>query len=68
MKETTFPKPPISIRAEGRLIFSEIEFIECTPVVFADLNSYEILIGQPIDEQDFCGKLCHGDLKVAPFN
>jgi hypothetical protein len=61
-------KPTISIRAEGRLIFSEIEFIECTPVVFADLNGYEILIGQPIDEQDFCGKLCHGDFKVAPFN
>ena len=43
-------KPTIAIRAEVRLIFSEIEFIECTSMVFADLNGYEILIGQPIDE------------------
>ena len=43
-------KPNIAIEAEVRLIFSEIEFIECTSVVFADLNGYEILIGQPIDK------------------
>ena len=43
-------KPTIAIRAEVRLIFSEIEFIECTSMVFADLNGYEILIGQPIDK------------------
>jgi hypothetical protein len=43
-------KPTIAIGAEVRLIFSEIEFIECTSVVFADLDAYEILIGQPIDK------------------
>ena len=43
-------KPTIAIRAEVRLIFSEIEFIECTSTVFANLNGYEILIGQPIDK------------------
>ena len=31
-------KPTIAIRAEVRLIFSEIEFIECTSMVFTDLN------------------------------
>jgi hypothetical protein len=43
-------KPTIAIGAEVRLIFSEIEFIECTSVIFADLNGYEILISQPIDK------------------
>ena len=31
-------KPTIAIRAEVRLIFSEIQFIECTSMVFTDLN------------------------------
>ncbi len=31
-------KPTIPIRAEVRLIFSEIEFIERTSMVFTDLN------------------------------
>src|SRR3984893_5816742 len=43
-------KPTIAIRAEVRLIFSEIESIECTSMVCAALNGYEILIGQPIDK------------------
>ena len=46
-------KPTIAIGAEVRLIFSEIEFIECISAVFANLNGYEILIGQPIDKWDF---------------
>jgi hypothetical protein len=36
-------KPTIAIRAEVRLIFSEIQFIECTSMVFANLNGNEIL-------------------------
>ena len=43
-------KPTIAIRSEVRLFFPEIEFIEFASVVFADLNSYEVLIGQPIDK------------------
>ena len=55
-------KPTITIGAEVRLIFSEIEFIECTSLILANLNGYEILIGQPIDDQDFRGKSCHLEL------
>jgi hypothetical protein len=43
-------KPTIAIRAQVRLFFPEIEFIELTSVVFANLHGYEILIGQPIDD------------------
>jgi hypothetical protein len=43
-------KPTIAIAAKVRLIVSEIEFVECAFVVFADLNSYKILICQPIDK------------------
>ncbi len=42
-------KPTIAISAEVRLFFPEIEFIEFTSVVFANLHGYEILTGQPID-------------------
>jgi hypothetical protein len=43
-------KPTIAIRAEARLLFSKIEFVEFTSVVFANLHGYDILIGQPIDD------------------
>jgi hypothetical protein len=43
-------KPTIAIRAEVRFFFSEIEFVEFTSVVFANLHGYNILIGQPIDD------------------
>jgi hypothetical protein len=43
-------KPTIAIRAEVRLFFPEIEFVEFTSVFFANLHGYEILIGQPIDD------------------
>ena len=43
-------QPTVAIRAKVRLIFSESEFIECARVFFGpDLNSYEILIAQPVD-------------------
>jgi hypothetical protein len=43
-------KPTIAIRAEVRLIFPEIQFIEFTSTVSADPNGHQILIGKPIDE------------------
>ena len=52
-------KPTIAIGAEMRLIFSETESIECAWIFFGDLNGYEILIAQPVDNQDFCGKSAH---------
>jgi hypothetical protein len=52
-------KPTIAIGAEVRLIFSETESIECAWIFFGDLNGYEILIAQPVDNQDFCGKSAH---------
>jgi hypothetical protein len=42
-------KPTIAIRSEVRLFFPEIEFIEFTSMVFANLHGYEILAGQPVD-------------------
>jgi len=53
-------KPTIAIRSKMRLIFSETESIECAWVCFGtDLNDYEILIAQPVNNQDFCGKSFH---------
>jgi hypothetical protein len=53
-------KPTIAIRSKMRLIFSETESIECGWVCFGtDLNDYEILIAQPVNDQDFCGKSFH---------
>jgi hypothetical protein len=53
-------KPTIAIRSEMRLIFSETESIECACVCFGtDLNDYEILIAQSVNNQDFCGKSFH---------
>ena len=43
-------KPTVAIRAEVRLFFSEIEFIEFTSVLFANLHGDEILVGQFIDD------------------
>ena len=43
-------KPTIAIRAEMRLVFSEVELVEITSVIFAHLYGDEILIGQPIDD------------------
>jgi hypothetical protein len=53
-------KPTIAIRSEMRLIFTETESIECARVCFGtNLNDYEILIAQPVNNKDFCGKSCH---------
>ena len=52
-------KPTVPIRAEARPIVSESKSIECTWIFLGDLNGYEILIAQSVDNQDFCGKLCH---------
>jgi hypothetical protein len=52
-------KPTIPIRAESRPIFSESKSIEGAWMFFGDLNGYQILIAQFVDNQDFGGKLCH---------
>ena len=52
-------KPTVPIRAEARPIVSESKSIECRWMFFGDLNGYEILIAQSVDNQDFGGKLCH---------
>jgi len=58
-------KPTIAIGAEVRLIFSETESIECAWIFFGDLNGYEILIAQPVDNQDFCRKSAHWRPRIS---
>jgi hypothetical protein len=48
-------KPTITIGAEVQLIFSEFEFIECTSLILANLNGYEILIGNLSTIRTFAG-------------
>jgi hypothetical protein len=43
-------KPTIAVRGVVRLIFSKIQFIKWTSPGFADLDRYQILIGQLIDK------------------
>jgi hypothetical protein len=43
-------KPTIAVRGVMRLVFSEIQFVKGTSPGFADLDRYEILIGQLIDK------------------
>jgi hypothetical protein len=52
-------QPTVPIRAEARPIVSESKSIERRWIFFGDLNGYEILIAQSVDNQDFGGKLCH---------
>ena len=52
-------KPTVPIRAEARPIVSKSKSIECRWMFFGNLNGYEILIAQSVDNQDFGGELCH---------
>jgi hypothetical protein len=52
-------QPTVPIRAEARPIVSESKSIERRWMFFGDLNGYEILIAQSVDNEDFGGKLCH---------
>jgi hypothetical protein len=52
-------KPTFAIRTKVRHFSSETEPTESASVFFGDLNGYEILIAQSVDNQDFGGKLCH---------
>jgi hypothetical protein len=52
-------QPTVPIRAEARPFVSESKSVERRWIFFGDLNGYEILIAQSVDNQDFGGKLCH---------
>ena len=43
---------------ESRVLPQDAQLL-CIWMFFGDLNGYEILIAQSVDNKDFCGKLCH---------